>query len=182
MKDTEIPFDKISDNEAIVGGRYVVTTQGEVFGLRKNGRRRLLTPRKHTSGYLRIAYCDGSGVQLDVFIHRLVARIFIENPKDFKEVNHKDGDKTNNHASNLEWCSRRMNNLHAFKTGLRKYSELAEMARRPRPKARLLTRSDILRIRGEEFLVGNTALGRKYGINKESIRKIKLRKTYKEVS
>jgi hypothetical protein len=46
------------------------------------------------------------------YIHRLVASYFIENPKNFKEVNHKDLDKSNNHVNNLEWCDRRANHDH----------------------------------------------------------------------
>lgn len=42
-------------------------------------------------------------------IHRLVAKYFIPNPYNYKEVNHKDEDKTNNHVENLEWCDRKYN-------------------------------------------------------------------------
>jgi hypothetical protein len=40
------------------------------------------------------------------YIHRLVANHFISNPQKKKEVNHKDGNKLNNHISNLEWSCR----------------------------------------------------------------------------
>lgn len=46
-------------------------------------------------------------------IHRLVAEHFVENPDSLKEVNHKDGDKMNNEASNLEWVTRSENLAHA---------------------------------------------------------------------
>lgn len=181
MSDKDIPFMKIDEHTAILGGRYVVTSDGKIFGIRKGGRLTQLKPRRHTHGYLRFTYCDNHG-QYDIYIHRIIARIFIDNPCGYHEVNHKDGDKINNSILNLEWCDRHQNNLHAFKTGLRKYLELKEMAMRPRPKARRLTVEDIKRIRGEEFNVNNTELGRKYGVNKESIRQIKLRNTYKEVA
>lgn len=43
-------------------------------------------------------------------LHRLVAIAFVPNPNNYKEVNHKDEDKTNNSSSNLEWCDRKYNN------------------------------------------------------------------------
>lgn len=44
-----------------------------------------------------------------VLVHRLVAEAFVPNPRGFTEINHKDEDKTNNAANNLEWCDRKYN-------------------------------------------------------------------------
>lgn len=55
------------------------------------------------------------GKRTKVYIHRAVARAFIDNPYSFEEVNHKDLNKKNNCASNLEWCSHKENMMHAAK-------------------------------------------------------------------
>ena len=49
---------------------------------------------------------------IEKYVHRLVARFFIPNPLNRRCVNHKDGNKANNHFSNLEWCTHRQNALH----------------------------------------------------------------------
>lgn len=53
-------------------------------------------------------------------IHRLVAKHFIPNPLNLPEVNHKLGNKDDNRASQLEWCTRKYNMQHAHETGLKK--------------------------------------------------------------
>ena len=52
-------------------------------------------------------------------VHRVVANAFIENEHNKPEVNHKDGNKHNNHVSNLEWVTKGENQSHAYKSGLR---------------------------------------------------------------
>lgn len=69
-------------------------------------------------GYSRLQCYDGKRRQ-KLFVHRLVALLFVDGYKDGLVVNHKDGDKSNNMFSNLEWVTRSDNNKHAFHIGLK---------------------------------------------------------------
>ena len=79
---------------------------------------KILKPSTSTSGYSIIHfYFEGDRTTLQ--LHRLVSEAFIPNIENKPCVNHKDGDKKNNHISNLEWNTYSENNVHAVETGLR---------------------------------------------------------------
>lgn len=67
--------------------------------------------------YLAYKLCS-DGTEWTVQAHRLVASVFIPNPENLPEVNHKDGNKKNNCITNLEWASHQQDVQHAFDTGL----------------------------------------------------------------
>lgn len=76
---------------------------------------------KTKSGYLHTSIISDSGPSKFVYIHRVIAEAFLPKQKSgHLEVNHKDGDKTNNNVKNLEWVTSRENKIHAVSTGLRK--------------------------------------------------------------
>ena len=70
------------------------------------------------AGYRFVGLSTADGARKYEMIHRLVAKAFIPNPMGYSEVNHVDGDKNNNHVSNLEWCTSKMNHIHARVSGL----------------------------------------------------------------
>ena len=81
-------------------------------GLRKSPQK-LLKQGKSKSGYLIVSFCI-DGVKSNQTVHRLVARAFISNESNKPQVNHKDGNKHNNHIDNLEWMTRSENGLHSY--------------------------------------------------------------------
>ena len=95
---------------------YVISKEGKLYSLRRG---RFLKPFRNEKGYLVVELCK-NGTRRSCKLHRLVAETFVANPKGHTEVNHKDGNKTNNCAKNLEWCSRSENIKHAYDLGLRK--------------------------------------------------------------
>lgn len=98
---------------------YEVSNLGNVKSLDrivkyKDGRQcfckgKILKPSVDINGYL-YAVLSKNGISTNVKIHRLVAQAFIPNSESYPFINHKDEDKTNNCADNLEWCTTKYNN------------------------------------------------------------------------
>lgn len=86
---------------------YEVSTEGEVRNKKYN---RLLTPSPGAGGYLRVNLRKDKK-SYPYYIHRLVALAFLEGEG---EVNHIDGNRTNNKVENLEWTTHQQNVQHAF--------------------------------------------------------------------
>lgn len=91
---------------------YAVNMYGDVVN--KNTRHHL-KQNINNAGYYRVELC-GTGKKKKHFIHRLVALSFISNAKCLSQVNHKDGNKLNNRADNLEWCTASDNRKHSFRS------------------------------------------------------------------
>jgi hypothetical protein len=82
-------------------------------------RGRLIIPRIPQNRYPYV-HLSKAGKRLSITIHRLVANAFLKKKKGRNEVNHIDGNKTNNNVENLEWVTSSENKMHCFLNGLRK--------------------------------------------------------------
>lgn len=167
--------------------KYEVSNLGRVKSLERIDRynrkieEKILAPRKHTGGYLRVQLS-----RKDFYIHRLVAETFIPNPENKTQVNHIDGNKHNNRVENLEWCTPLENNLHAVKTGLNKKDRNfmikianCENHKKAMARKRKLTNEQILEIRKSKE--SEYKIAEKYNVCRSHIHNIKVRKIYKDV-
>lgn len=98
---------------------YAISNFGNVMNVNT---KKILTPQNKE--YLTVTLHNVSnkrgkkGYRKNYKIHRLVAKYFIENPDNKPYVNHKDGNKHNNHVDNLEWVTAQENTVHAYKNKL----------------------------------------------------------------
>ena len=95
--------------------RYAATTDGKIYSFHSD---RFLKPVKKPNGYLTVSLSNQGKVR-QILVHRIIASLFCDKPKDCNQVNHIDGDKTNNHSFNLEWVTAKQNNTHALDTNLK---------------------------------------------------------------
>lgn len=106
-------FKDIKDYE----GLYQVSNVGNVksLGNDKTKKEKILKPAKDKKGYLYVCLCNQE-IRKIYKIHRLVGMVFLPNPQNLPEINHRDEDKTNNRVENLEWCDVKYNRNYGTRT------------------------------------------------------------------
>ncbi|MBJ8023716.1 NUMOD4 domain-containing protein [Bacillus cereus] len=110
------PFYQVSNTGEIRSkDRKVPTRNPEKLATRKG---RILIQMTSRNGYKKVSLTRNVKDKKQIQLHRLVALAFIPNPESKPFVNHIDGDKTNNHVSNLEWVTEKENAEHASEIGL----------------------------------------------------------------
>jgi hypothetical protein len=134
-------------------------------GIQRLIRGRDLSPITTSHGYKRLLLADIGFGRKNKSVHRLVAKAFIPNPDEYDIINHIDGDKENNHYSNLEWCTHLHNITHAINTGVRFHS--------PR---QVLTEEDF-----NETDLNYSEIGRMYNCSGNSIKLVVIYISYKHI-
>ena len=101
-------------------GTYKISNFGRVKHIGKPSKNKkdtfskfdFILSSKLSRGYRQVKLIDDSGNENTCYVHKLVAEAFISNPNNYKHVNHKDENKENNSATNLEWCDTLYNNTY----------------------------------------------------------------------
>lgn len=132
---------------------------------------RYLKGRPLPRGYLRV-YLHADGKAIDSLVHRLVARAFIGESD--KAINHIDGNKENNAATNLEYCTNKENTAHAIKIGTYPLGERNYNSKLDRWKVQLIREAHRMGVPCKD-------VARKWGICEGNVYAIWKRKTWKHI-
>lgn len=142
---------------------YQISNYGRVYS---RNRGKMLSLGRHAQGYL-LVQLHKQGVGVHFYVHRLVARAFINNPLNKPEINHINSKKDDNSSDNLEWVTRQENTNHASANNLGAYR---------------LTKPDVIDIIRESKNSSLQELANKYGVTKSHISNILKGKRWRHVT
>ena len=150
---------------------YQINRDGRIYNKDKS----LKKFHKNSSGYYVVDIYE-KGIRQRWLVHRLIATLFVDNPKKEKVINHIDGNKLNNHYTNLEWTNHSYNNKHSYDIGLK------TPTLNPKFNAKL-SAADVRLIKRKlnTGKVNQAELGRTFGVSRYTINKIKIGETWKDV-
>lgn len=86
---------------------YFISNEGRVMNTKYN-KIKYLKPGRNQKGYLHVSLCKNNKGKTHT-IHRLVAEAFIDNPNNYPQIDHIDGNRANNDISNLRWVTNQQN-------------------------------------------------------------------------
>lgn len=168
-----ILFSKPPNTRQFRNTDYYLSQSGELFkhyrAYRKMPERFKRLRPVLSAGYFKINLPSNlSQKRSSIGVHVMIVETFYgPKPKEGMVVNHINGIKTDNRVINLEWVTRSGNQIHAYDTGLHRHFP------------QKLTEKQVIAIRRSKL--GRVRLGRKYGVNENTIAKIKKREIWKHV-
>lgn len=163
---------------------YEVSSCGRVRSFKNfhNGlteKPRILKQTESIHGYPYVSLVKNGKPKKHV-VHRLVAAAFVSNSKNKPQVNHIDGNKTNNWSSNLEWCTKSENEAHAYKNNLKASTEYHKRRSREantgeNNHSSILAKKDVLRIKQliESGEITQREIAKRYKVSPSTITAIK---------
>lgn len=161
----------MAENWVLVAGwpGYEVSDHGRVRNVATG---HIFAQNRNSKGYVTVSFFQRKPLRPKSFkVHRLVAQAFIPNPGGLPQINHKDFDRANNHASNLEWVTGKQNVAHSVEAG-------RQFAHSNPKKVRALSGEDVAEIRAAltagEFI---SDIAVRFGVQASTIAKINLNKT-----
>lgn len=168
-------------------GLYEVSNQGRVRSLDRTiefirsgkiiksiQKGKLLNPSLKVR-YKGVQLCPGDGKKNMVYIHKIVANAFVDNPDNKLIVNHIDGDKHNNNSKNLEWVTQKENIDHAFKAGL-----IVKPSGEDNPTAKL-TNDEVYWIRCNAGTKTHKEMANKLGVARSTVSNVVCGTRYKKI-
>lgn len=159
-------FGRVRSKEAEVRQRYGTRT-------RRSRMKKIIT---NENGYCTVNLFKDNKIKIHK-CHRLLMTAFVPNPEKKRVINHKDGDKQNNHISNLEWSTHKENSIHAVQNGL------AASLKGEDCHNTFLTNRDIYEIRLLHYNgIRYSTLAKVFGMHEKNISQIVNRKNWKHVN
>lgn len=151
--------------------RYIVYSDGRIFSkpnkMNHSTDGLFLKQTIDKKGYVKVKLYPEKKT---ITVHRMVTITFLDNPNNYEQINHKDGNKLNNHVDNLEWCSNKQNAEHAILTKLITNEMRPRGSKHRRSK---ITEQDVIDIRARcvkgDLQNGVTAIARDYGLNPTTV-------------
>lgn len=138
--------------------KYEIGSDGSVWSLDYNhtGERKQIKHYLDQDGYQRVTFVVDGRRHMKV-VHRMVAVLFVHNPENKPQVNHKNGIRSDNRAENLEWCTSQENTIHGYRVNGRKQTDKQKTLARerfsgsnnPKAKANEATVLSIRRLRAK---------------------------------
>lgn len=149
---------------------YAASYDGKIF--RVSTGKEMSKTFNSTTGYYYVRMCHNNKATT-VRVNRVVAFCWVDNPHPdlYDKVNHKDGDKLNDHDDNLEWCTGSQNQRHAVETGLKGKGEKLYNSQLSDPEVH-----EICQKLQEGYKINE--LAEEYRVSKDIIRKIRGGDTY----